>query len=31
MVSGHKRGLWSHIPHGNTLEASEWSRRHQVL
>jgi signal transduction histidine kinase len=30
-VTGRKRGLWSHIPHGNTLEASEWSRRHQVL
>ena len=31
MVSGHKRGLWSHIPRGNTLDEAEWSRRHQVL
>jgi signal transduction histidine kinase len=31
MVSGHKRGLWSHIPRGNTLDGAEWSRRHQVL
>jgi signal transduction histidine kinase len=31
MVSGHKRGLWSHIPRGNTLDGVEWSRRHQVL
>ncbi len=26
-----KRGLWSHIPRGNTLDATEWQRRHQVL
>lgn len=26
-----RRGLLSHLPRGNTLDASEWNRRHQVL